>query len=213
MTSPVGPHSSVNEQQQRSSSALIGSHNAAFCPLRYFFSCAALLSSTFFILSDISSAVIIARHNESKMKFVANYFDDRFVSIRCCRPILQTSSLLSKRTSFFASHGGKNPSTVNMTQIWRPHVYSWHRYEFKQMFTSWTVCRLQTWILICLGVNKQDSIIRTWKTGRRKPPPREIKLPISVFFCGIWCVVDVALTATDGPGERFIVVKYIDIYL
>jgi len=47
------------------------------------------LNSTLFKLRDLLSAVIIARHNESIMKFVANYFNNRFLSIlsiRCCSP-------------------------------------------------------------------------------------------------------------------------------
>jgi len=44
------------------------------------------LNSTFLILRDLLSAVIIARQNESTMKFVANYINNRFLSIRCCSP-------------------------------------------------------------------------------------------------------------------------------
>jgi len=65
---------------------LIGFRNAA---LWSFLSLRSALNSTFFILKhlrDLLSGVINLQHNESKMKFVANYSNNRFLSIRCCSP-------------------------------------------------------------------------------------------------------------------------------
>jgi len=47
-------------------------------PSLWFLLLRSALNSTLFILRDLLSAVIIARHNELIIKFVANYFNNRF---------------------------------------------------------------------------------------------------------------------------------------
>jgi len=113
ITSPVGPRSSVNVsdyvkdfrfQRHVSSSSQLDSSTAEQLSADWLSQCSVLsspsaplffllrhfaLNSTFFILRDLLRAVRIARHNESMMKFVANYFNNRFLSIRCCSPTVE----------------------------------------------------------------------------------------------------------------------------
>jgi len=102
ITSPVGALSSVNvsddvndfrfQRHEGSCSQLdslteeqlsadwLSQRSIMVCPLPslLFLLLRSALKSTFFILRDLLSAVIIARHNKSIMKFVANYFNNRF---------------------------------------------------------------------------------------------------------------------------------------
>jgi len=93
------------------------------------------LNSTLFILRDLLSAVIIARHNESKMKFVANYFNNRFLS----SPKFSTHQwIVHVVTNLAQSQGWINP--LGLIWNWAACPFSWSvALHFKGcIFWIWT---------------------------------------------------------------------------